>query len=261
MIRKLVKKDHNQCLNFLMEKPAENLFIIADINTFGYDEKFQKIWGDFDENNKLRGVLLKYYGSYIPYAPKDFDAKGFAKIFCEDKSAESISGLKSLTSPVISHITKQLGETRTLSYAKCTAMNFNSDQIHDVKKATFNDLPKINDLYELTPEFTDKKAFNRLKHNLSLGLARTYYIEKGGRVVSSISTTAENSLSAMLVSLSTLKEYQGKGLATKCLIKICSDLLEEGKSICLFYDNPVAGKIYKNMGFEDIGTWTLTYVI
>ncbi|MBZ9687115.1 hypothetical protein G9F72_012350 [Clostridium estertheticum] len=28
-------------------------------------------------------------------------------------------------------------------------------------------------------------------------------------------------------------------------------------TLCLFYDNPSAGKIYKSLGFEEIGFWSL----
>lgn len=39
--------------------------------------------------------------------------------------------------------------------------------------------------------------------------------------------------------------------------KLMADVLEEGKSLCLFYDNPEAGRIYKRLGFKDIGRWTM----
>ena len=35
------------------------------------------------------------------------------------------------------------------------------------------------------------------------------------------------------------------------------DLLKEGKSLCLFYDNPKAGSIYHRLGFENIDRWTM----
>ncbi|WP_234780015.1 hypothetical protein [Clostridioides difficile] len=38
-------------------------------------------------------------------------------------------------------------------------------------------------------------------------------------------------------------------------MKLCSELLRENKIPCLFYDNEEAGKIYKKLGFENIGKW------
>ncbi|EQI88936.1 acetyltransferase family protein [Clostridioides difficile P2] len=59
----------------------------------------------------------------------------------------------------------------------------------------------------------------------------------------------------MIIGVGTHPKYRAKGLATKCLIKLCSELLRENKIPCLFYDNEEAGKIYKKLGFENIGKW------
>lgn len=76
-------------------------------------------------------------------------------------------------------------------------------------------------------------------------------------MVSMASTTAENTFSAMVVGVATLESYKKKGYATACMVKLCDQLLSEGKELCLFYDNPEAGAIYKRIGFEDIGFWMM----
>lgn len=93
------------------------------------------------------------------------------------------------------------------------------------------------------------------------------FIAKAGRgyhiindkdeIVCSGETTAENSHSAMIVAVCTNPLYRRHGFATAVLAKLCSCLLLEGKTLCLFYYNLEAGKIYKSLGFEDIGFWSL----
>jgi predicted GNAT family acetyltransferase len=68
----------------------------------------------------------------------------------------------------------------------------------------------------------------------------------------------ENDYSAMVVGVCTLDSFKGKGLASQCLNMLCFDLLNEGKSLCLFYDNLNAGRIYKRLRFEDMEMWTMT---
>lgn len=44
-----------------------NLFQIGDIENYGFDSDIQTVWGNFDENEALTGVLLRYRENYIPY--------------------------------------------------------------------------------------------------------------------------------------------------------------------------------------------------
>lgn len=61
----------------------------------------------------------------------------------------------------------------------------------------------------------------------------------------------------MIVGVATHPAHRRKGLATQLLIRLCEDLLSEGKTPCLFYDNPEAGSIYRRLGFTDVGTWVM----
>ncbi len=72
MIRKLTKKDHEQVFSFLKEETALNLFIIGDIEAFGYDTDFQELWGTFEENGTLKSILLRFHDAFIPYSKEDF---------------------------------------------------------------------------------------------------------------------------------------------------------------------------------------------
>ena len=70
-------------------------------------------------------------------------------------------------------------------------------------------------------------------------------------------STAENKTHAIIVGVGTHPQFRNKGYATKCISKICGELLNENKIPCLFYDNEEAGKIYKKLGFIKIGNWSI----
>jgi predicted GNAT family acetyltransferase len=61
----------------------------------------------------------------------------------------------------------------------------------------------------------------------------------------------------MIVGVCTRKEFRKKGLVSKILAVLMNEVIAEGKTLCLFYDNPKAGKIHKKLGFQDIGMWTM----
>jgi predicted GNAT family acetyltransferase len=257
----LSERDHEKCLELLKPKSAENLFILGDIEAFGYEQEFQKVWGDFDSAGNLRGVLLKYKGNYIPYAAsEDFDAEGFASIISEDGDLQMLSGLKSVAQQVFPYINRKLARHRELFYAKCSGVTkgMQSSDFSEVKRAGLQDVERIMELYKQIPEFADStETVEDKRRNMKKGVSRTYYIERDGKMVSVASTAAENSLSAMVVGVGTLDGYKRQGLASRCISKLCLDVLSEGKELCLFYDNPEAGRIYKRIGFEDLDRWMM----
>jgi predicted GNAT family acetyltransferase len=261
MIRRLSERDHEKCLELLKPKSAENLFILGDIEAFGYEQEFQKVWGDFDSAGCLRGVLLKYKGNYIPYAAsEDFDAEGFASIISEDGDLQMLSGLKSVAQRVFPYIKRKLARHRELFYAKCSGVTnvMQSADFTEVKRAGLQDVERIMELYKQIPEFADStETVEDKRRNMNKGVSRTYYIERDGKMVSVASTAAENSLSAMVVGVGTIDGYKRQGLASRCISKLCLDVLSEGKELCLFYDNPEAGRIYKRIGFEDLDRWMM----
>ncbi|MFD1020623.1 GNAT family N-acetyltransferase [Thalassobacillus hwangdonensis] len=261
MIRQLTQADHAACMDLVNQKPAENLFIIGDIEMYGYENDFQKLWGDFTEDGKLIAVLLKYKRNYIAYADTlSFNGEGFASIMEKDPDFKMLSGLEEIADQIIPHLSLKQKERRALYYAKCTSeekLDKTADLTH-VLKAVPDDANALVNLTAAIPEFENAEMdADSKRENLESGFARSYYIKQDGKLVSAASTTAENSSSAMIVGVCTLEDYKKNGYATQCMTKLCAEVLAEGKVLCLFYDNPEAGKIYKRIGFEDIGMWMM----
>lgn len=261
MIRRLDKQDHEACFRLIQGEAAENLFIIGDIEAYGYEQEFQQVWGEFNDQNELMAVLLKYRENYIPYAKtEEFDAQGFARIIEADDQFSFLSGLERCTAKIEPYLTNKLKRKRKFYYAKCTELKVNLDDVDvsEVRLAVPDDAKRLVDLLQAIPEFADSIISEKNKREaLESGVARTFYIEREGRFVSTASTTAENSLSAMVVGVATHPDYKRKGMASACMVALCEELLGEGKELCLFYDNPDAGTIYKKLGFQDIGFWVM----
>jgi len=260
MIRRLTENDHAHCFQLLKQQPAENLFILGDIEAYGYEQDFQKLWGDFNDNDELIAVLLKYQENYIPYAKGDFNAKGFAEIMLSDPDFAMLSGLKDVTEKIEPYLSHRLKRKRQTYYAKCTKLNPVTTDVSTtlVKQAVPEDAEELVQLLNSIPEFSDSIiTVERKRRGLEEGVSRSFFIMENKKIVSTASTAAENSLSAMVVGVATLEAYKKKGYATQCMVKLCNQLLEENKELCLFYDNPSAGAIYKRIGFEDIGFWMM----
>ncbi|MCP8615879.1 GNAT family N-acetyltransferase [Salirhabdus salicampi] len=259
MIRKLNETDRDNCVSFISDEPAENLFIIGDLEAFGFDEDFQEVWGDFDANGKMRAILLRYRQNFIVYAQGQFDTKGIAQtIEQHPQQKKIISGISSVVNQIMPHVQMQPGKSREFFYAKCEQLQEVEKQYVQVRKGSIVDIPRILELHDQIPEFETREGRQEsMTRNMKDGFSRVFYVEEDGEMVSSAMTTAENSMSAMVIGVCTLPGYKRKGYASACMIRLCNELLQEGKQLCLFYDNPEAGKIYKRLGFVDIGKWVM----
>lgn len=259
MIRKLGEEDRQITLDFLCHEAAINLFAIGDIENFGFSEKFMELWGDFNETGELHGVLLKFNENYIPYyRDRECDSSGFRGIIEEDRGRKIISGREDIVDRFRGIIVDPIEKSNY--FCELREGSSLKRSMDEVKIAQEEDAVRVYDLLEGIEEFqeTDTNSVERIKRTINSRLGRIYYIEDGdGRMVSVSQTTAENSKSAMVVGVATHKDYRQRGLMNRCLSKLCADLLEEDRSLCLFYSNPEAGRVYHKLGFETIGRWKM----
>ncbi len=262
MIRKLVEKDREEVLQFLKRESALNLFIIGDIENFGFYTDFHELWAQLDLNNSYKAVLLRYFNSFVFYAKDDdFDVVSFANIIKNYKDSNSLSGKKSVIDPFEEYIDFNKSRNQFFTELKTKKGLLPIDVKLNIQRATIKDCEELYRLRRSIEEFSEFPfSLEAFKKTFKTNTGRTFYIREGNRIVSSASTTAENSSSAMIIGVCTLKEYRNRGYATACITALCNELLEEGKSLCLFYDNADAGGIYQRIGFREIGMWCMKYL-
>ena len=261
MIRKLVEADRAQTLAFLSVEPAINLFMIGDIEQDGFDKDFQEFWGDFNNLGELEGVLVRYNEFYIPYYKVlDFNPLPFVEIIKSDLKHVGISGKESILNLFKPYFntyhckSTYFCELKTADKLKALSL--------PIKVAIPEDASRICELLNEIEEFSESPSKpESLERIIRSGAGRVYYTEtEDGILKNVVQTTAENSMSAMIIGVATRKAYRHQGLMSGSLSKLCRDLIEnERKSLCLFYDNPEAGKIYHNLGFESIDKWTMLF--
>lgn len=258
MIRKLGEEYKEELLDFVMKDKELNLFIIGDIENYGFNEEFLEYWGEFDEKERLKAVLMRYYESFVVYSKEEFDVSGFLQIMLEHEF-KILSGEKSTIEKFSKYFKTR--EKRDTYFAKLNRSDklYTGELIDRVLKTEIKDVKKIWELQDKKiDEFTDLPPLERMEKKYKDKTGRGYHIKNDEKeVISSAETGAENTYSAMVLGVCTDPMYRGYGYATAVLSKLCHDLLNEGKSLCLFYDNPDAGEIYKRIGFEDIGIWSI----
>ena len=91
MIIKLNDTYHSKAINYLKKDKDFNLFIIGDIERYGYDNYFLDIWASIDKKGNIEGILLKYFEYLIFYSQGKFNIDEFAK-FINNLNYIEISG-------------------------------------------------------------------------------------------------------------------------------------------------------------------------
>lgn len=258
MIKKLNESHKDLVVNYLSREAAINLFLLGDIENFGFDKDFIDLWGNFDESENLIGVLLRFYDNFIPYSQDSKqDFHEFKEIISSHSNTKIISGKKSIVDNFKEIFT---GYKEEICYfSELTNKNDLLSWNDKIVQAGLNDIDEIYDFENSIEEFKDIPSNKEsIKNTIESKGGRIYCIkDDNNHIISIAQTSAENSKSAMIVSVCTKKEYRNRGLVTQCLSKLCNDLLNEGKTLCLFYDNPQAAKIYHKLGFKPIDKWTM----
>ncbi len=233
--------------------------MIGDIEGFGFNEDFQTLWGQYTEDGVLEGVLLRFHESYVTYFTNpEFDITEFGKIILNNKGRIMLSGKESL----IKKFEEVLLEHHTKSMYFCELTS--GESLKDIENsgniliAAEEDAERVYNMIEQIEEFQATNSIDRIKQKINTRTGRIYYIQnEKGEMISIAQTSAENSKSAMIVGVATLPDHRCNGYMSRCLSKLCMDVMSEGKTLCLFYDNPKAGSVYHRLGFKSIDNWTM----
>lgn len=238
-----------------------NLFIIGDVENYGFDTDFQDVWFQIDENDNITSVILKYYSSLTIYSYKnDFDINELI-LHIKDLNIKAINGKKS----VIDRLTSKYKDFREkkecyfCSLKKINEIDFDNAQKYKIEKGEIGDLEDIRRLLSKNKDFNLKDYIQSKTHQLKTKSARVYFIKEEEKIVSTAATGIENSFLAMINAVATDKSYRKKGLATYIVYNLSKNLLEEGKSPCLFYHNEEAGNIYHKIGYEQQDNWIMLF--
>lgn len=260
MIKILSEADRSKVLKYLYQEPTYNIFPIGDIETFGFDKDFQKVYAEIDGNDNYKSIFLRYRDNAIYYSHKHHFNEKYLEIFDKDPFT-FLSGKADL----LDLLDPYLFDYKKSQMYFCQAQEIKiaeSNHGYIIKQLqTREDCNKLFDLLTSIKEFNiyhdNRSNFVEAKMN-SLNMGITLFIEKEDEIISTVATTAETTKSAMVVSVATDIRYRHQGLASILMLELMKRyIVDKKKDLCLFYDNPEAGKIYQRLGFEYIGMWNM----
>ena len=168
MIQRLNNSHNRKVIEYLHKEKEVNIFLLSDIERFGYDSYFFSIYGGIDENGDIKGILLKCFEFIIFYAYDEFNVDEFAK-FINDSECEEICGKSEVLEKLEPKI--NLKRYRKVNIFKLVNTNllpsYKEDNIK-LRKIRFGNLNKVVRLYEEIDEFEVRRAEMEAKHKAKI---------------------------------------------------------------------------------------------
>lgn len=249
-----LKLDNSAIVRFLEDTRGKTHFLFRNIEETLKLLHLESAWGEFNFDGELISLLFKStYGHYIFYAIEDFDIESYALIMKDDNSIK-LFGIKT-------SIEKFEG--------KLKFKNKIDDYFCKLDNNVFKSLNLPSNNLTHTLALSDKEAIKELYAkaedlNISDEVINYMYAENQGygfgikvhnKLVSLAQGVNDFKSYAIISGVCTDPEFERKGYATLCTSKLCEKYINDNKEIFLFYNNPLAGNIYKNLGFQQCGIW------
>lgn len=118
-----------------------------------------------------------------------------------------------------------------------------------IKDLSIDDLDDVIAIY--LEVFKGFASYDYMVNKLKSGRGRASGGFVDGKLVTVSQSDYESTDSAIVVGVATRLNAQGKGYGRACFEHLCNQLiLMDNKTLYLQYDAPVAGALYKSLGFE-----------
>lgn len=270
---KLRELDRNRILEYISKEPEYNLFIYGDIESFGIDHDPVEVFADermvsYDTGEtRWESLVLRYRNYYIVYSQKElYDVAALAEFLLQRSEVEGVSGKGSLVEPLVPYFPDSRYQPTYLS--RCNELKYEipvarlTADGYVLRRLEASDAQVVLDVLVRIDEFSSiyrGKNMIEERYVVARDLTLTgmgYGVFHNGKLVACAKTSGQNRLGAVIVGVATLPAHRRRGLASACVAEICRANFEAGRQfLSLFYDNPEAGKVYRRLGFVEMGVW------
>ncbi len=261
MIRRLKEGDRRAAVDFLNREPEMNLYLLSDIRNYGFNGEHRDVYGEF-KDGRLRAVAGRNRSQITYYCEDRAFNDAWVDVFNRHEFL-FLSAKTDLMQDIKPHYPgvheDRMDFMKTTSFTPDETIDYSDVRVLSTKEeagAVYDMLKTIEELY--TVHKRSKSEFIDYLYDNSGGNGTTVYIERDGFIVASASAVFESDHSAMIVAVATRKAYRKMGYGKKVLHYLMDLYVnQKGKTLCLYYDDPRAENLYKQLGFTDIGRWSM----
>lgn len=263
LVRPLKSEDDEAFAALCARDPYRYLTPRLNLEVFGFESAEVRPWGAFEAEGALRGVLLRYSNTILITDDDGATASWFTPLVDAEEGLAGVRGSAEAVSRLRSELRRYTATGLEASTFLCLFRppNCPEELLQRARRAGLDDLDPLTHLY------AGANAMYRSRANIATKLAdsRVFVVEetspgKPRRIVACALLNIEGGAAGLIGGVYTLPAARGRGFASACTAALSLDLQRDGKTPCLFYENPVAGRVYRRLGFEEKAHWSLLYI-
>ena len=253
--------ERNRMLRYPRREPEFNIFLIGDLLSYGLSSRAARFFV-LERAGKCQAVLMRHSAdgeSLHVYAPRPISdpdpIASWMRRFMLRRRECGLLGKSEIVRPLIERIGIKPSVDEPHLFAVCRKLRAQTPAAWPIERANVSDAKELAALISaaLQPQDSTQLARSISSGRRVVALARE---PRHGRIVCTASRVAGTDSAAMIIAVATHPRYRHRGLASACVADLVRELHREKKAAALFYHSPVAGDLYRRMGFRDMGGWT-----
>ncbi|MEZ4558340.1 MAG: hypothetical protein R2854_18235 [Caldilineaceae bacterium] len=89
-VRRLTNADRFPVQALLNEAPAQNLYLLGNLETLGFEHELCEFWGNWGARGQLHAVLNRYMAGWSCYGHADADWPALARVMDDHPEVERL---------------------------------------------------------------------------------------------------------------------------------------------------------------------------
>jgi predicted GNAT family acetyltransferase len=264
-IRRLTAADAPAVADLCSRYPLRMLTLRMHLEAYGYDSDSLLVWGAFSpEEVRLDGIVFRLNNTFILADGDGGCAQAFAALIDSESHVAGVRGTVETVTGVQSSLQRHTSTNWEIS--TCLRLlkppSIAPEALAAVRRATPNDLAPLAEHYASAANMYRSRSnvAARLETNRVFIAAERPDLTGSGPILSSALLNVEGKDAGLIGGVFTQPQARGRGYAAACTAALALDLQRDGKTPVLFFENPVAGRVYRKLGFEECGKWALLYL-
>jgi predicted GNAT family acetyltransferase len=264
-IRRLTAADEPVVTALCDRYPLRMLTLRMHLEAYGYASESLLVWGAFAEDAiTLEGIGFRLNNTFILADADGSCAPVFAKLIDSESHVAGVRG----TVETVTGVQSSLQRHTSTNWEISTCMRLQKppqiapDSLIGVRRATEDDLDALADHYAGAANMYRSRSnvASRLQTHRVFVAMGSPDLSGHRAIVSSALLNVEGADAGLIGGVFTQPHARGRGYAAACTAALSLDLQKDGKTPVLFFENPIAGRVYRKLGFEECGKWALLYL-